>query len=977
MSQITNADRNPRIAVALTLFLLPLVYFFPAVIGKVTLAPGDGWTQILGIRVLIGQMLSQGELPLWNPYIFAGMPLLASIQPGALYPPTWLFAVFSPQTAMNLLVLTTYHVALFGTYLFARRTGASRIGAVIAAVTFGLGGYMVAHLGHTNRINAAAWLPWILLAIEQLHRQSRWRWVAFGAVFIALQQFAGDPQMTAYSAMLAGAYTIFTIVFRTRSADRKRFVGLLWAMVMCGGLLSMIQVLPARELQRLGDRAGIDYHYFSQFSFPPSQIFELFFPYYFGGAALEPYRVSYWGQWNLAETCGYVGMAAWLLAFAAVFTRKFFSSTKAHEETQRESARFISFWAICAVVALFLAFGSNLPFGLYKLMHKVPMYNLFRASGRNFMEMNFALGMLAGLGVTALTKLEQAVARRILLKSIALLAAIVGAAVIVYRFFDERLVMETPLPAEAGQLTNPDLYVPVAFFALSVFAVLLYARRWHSLAGAALVLVLFLDLASWGFSFEWRLIDDKTYNVAQRLADSDSVKFIKSRESDWNAFRTVSHSENPFKANTDLLNYPNISIVRGLQSVNGYDPIRLGQMAEIAGKITLDGYIAEADAFDSTHQGLNLLNAKYMLAERADVADSLPKIVIEGVSFNDPPISLMLKPGSTAVIQGQGFATELAVISAMGNSDDLPDGTPIVGVTLKTKDGRVIERQLQAGRDTSEWAIDRADVQARIKHRRAPIGESWDAGGFQGHRFLARLKFDRAEITSIELKYLANEADITIARASLFDAETGIWQPLDALALAPDRWRQVARFGAVGVYENLKVLPRAWFASHAVVVPSAEVLSAIKTGRLNNGSPVNLRDTVLLESELFGKRQLKTPLANLSPNATASEPAKSEVSVIRYQPQCIELQTNNATAGFLVLSEIYFRGWEAWVDGQRVSVERVNFTLRGVELSPGKHTVEFVFRAPSFRSGAILSAVGALLLIAGGLISRRVNKAQR
>ncbi|MDX2043629.1 MAG: YfhO family protein [Acidobacteriota bacterium] len=978
MSQISNSDRKPRIVVALTLVLLPLVYFFPAVLGKVTLAPGDGWTQILGIRVLIGQMLANGELPLWNPYIFAGMPLLASIQPGALYPPTWFFAVFSPQTAMNLLVLTTYHVALFGTYLFARRTGASRIGAVIAAVTFSLGGYMVAHLGHTNRINAAAWLPWILLAIEELHRQTRWRWVALGAIFIALQQFAGDPQMTAYSAMLAGAYTLFTLFFRTLPERRKRFVMLLWAMVVCGGLLSMIQVMPARELQRLGDRAGIDYDYFSQFSFPPSQIFELFFPYYFGGAALEPYRVSYWGKWNLAETCGYVGMVAWLLAFAAIFARKFLSPTKSREENtktdsigEKETALFIRFWAICAVVALLLAFGSYLPFGIYKLMHKVPLYNLFRASGRNFMEMNFALGMLAGLGATALTQFQQNIARRILLKSTVLLAAIVSAAVIVYRFFDERLVTETPLPTEAGQLTNPDLYVPLVFFCLSVFALLVYARRWHSLAGAALVMVLFLDLAAWGFSFEWRLIDDKTYNVAERLADSESVKFIKSRESDLNAFRTVSHSENPFKENSDLVNYPNISIARGLQSVNGYDPIRLGQMAEIAGRMTLDGYITESETLESGHQGLNLLNAKYLLAERADVADSLPKLLIEGVSFNDPPINLMLKPDSMAVIQGKGFATELAVISAMGNSDDLPDGAPVVGIILRTKDGRVIERELQAGRDTSEWAIDRADVRARTKHRRATIGESWDSGGFQGHRFLARLKFDRAEIASIEFRYLANEADITIARASLFDAETGASQPLDALPLPADRWRQVARYGAVGVYENLKVLPRAWFTRQAVVVPSVEVLSTIKTGKLNNGSAVNLRDTVLLESELFGKRQLKTPLANLSAADISKTAASEEVKVTSYKSNRIELQTNNASAGFLVLSEIYFRGWEAWVDGRRVPVERVNFTLRGVELSPGSHKVEFVFRAPSFRSGAILSAVGMLLLIAGGIISHR------
>ncbi|MEK7834172.1 MAG: hypothetical protein AAB401_24000, partial [Acidobacteriota bacterium] len=323
----------PQSAICITLFLLPLIYFFPALFGKVTLAPGDGWTQIFGIRILVGRMIAAGELPLWNPYIFAGMPLLASIQPGALYPPTWLFAVLSPQTAMNVLVLTTYHLALFGTYLFARRIGCNRVGAMISAVTFSFGGYMLAHLGHTNRINAAAWLPWILLAIEScgttcqvvpgqagsLSHQKLWRWVTAGALFIALQIFAGDPQMTLYTAMTAAAYALF-LLFRAEPKSRAKFAAALAAMAICGALLSMIQLLPARELLKLGDRAGIDYQYFAQFSFPPSQLLALFFPYFFGGAATAPYSVPYWGKWNLTETCGYVGMAAWLLAFAAWYS---------------------------------------------------------------------------------------------------------------------------------------------------------------------------------------------------------------------------------------------------------------------------------------------------------------------------------------------------------------------------------------------------------------------------------------------------------------------------------------------------------------------------------------------------------------------------------------------------------------------------------------------------------------------------------
>ena len=72
----------------------------------------------------------------------------------------------------------------------------------------------------------------------------------------------------------------------------------------------------------------------------------------------------------------------------------------------------------------------------------------------------------------------------------------------------------------------------------------------------------------------------------------------------------------------------------------------------------------------------------------------------------------------------------------------------------------------------------------------------------------------------------------------------------------------------------------------------------------------------------------------------------------------------------LILSEIYYRGWEAWIDGKREPVERVNYTLRGVMLPAGEHRVEFVFLAPSFRTGAVYSLLGVILLLGGLVISR-------
>src|SRR5262249_58193615 len=139
LSEKEPAGLPVRIVAAAALILLPLIYFYQAALGMITLVPDAGLTQNLGVRILIGQMLRDGHLPLWNPYIFAGTPLLASAYPGALYPPNWLFALLLPTAAMHVVVITTYHLAIIGTYLSGRRLGLTRLAALVAelALTFG------------------------------------------------------------------------------------------------------------------------------------------------------------------------------------------------------------------------------------------------------------------------------------------------------------------------------------------------------------------------------------------------------------------------------------------------------------------------------------------------------------------------------------------------------------------------------------------------------------------------------------------------------------------------------------------------------------------------------------------------------------------------------------------------------------------------------------------------------------------------
>ncbi|MGH9939948.1 MAG: YfhO family protein, partial [Blastocatellia bacterium] len=803
------------------------------------------------------------------------------------------------------------------------------------------------HMGHTSRIAAAVWAPWILLAIENLYERLSWRWVALGAAFIALQLFAGEPQMNFYTALVCGAYTLFSLLLREERERRRKFLFGAAAMSICGALLSAVQLLPERELLKMGERAAISYEYFSGYSFPPANILTFVFPFFFGGGTLPSTIVPYWGLWTVDETCGYFGLLTLLLALVALFG------------SRRRSLAW--FWGGTALVSLALSFGDYLPFGLNHVLHGTPVYNLFRASGRHMYEFTFSLATLAGLGASYIAQSERKAVGRALRRGSIVFVAMVAVTIIVYRFFgDYLLVGPVSRVPGADSLANYEAWVPMVFAALSLGALWIFARRRNGYGGALMVVVVFADLAFFSLAFNWGWREFLT-GVSARLQDPPAVQFIKSREADLNSFRVVSYAPRPYGYNYDELNLPNVSIARGLQSVNGYDALRLIRHGAVSGDMGSDGMISDPSVFDPAHQGLNMLNAKYALRLSAATNDQKRIVEIEGVRFDEELLSLSLTPGAKAEISLAGVsASELALVSTMSHSIHIPDDTPMVGIRIHAKDGRVIELDLKAGRDTAEWAYDNEEVRAAIKHRRPKVAESFPADGFPSNRYLARLPFERAEIERIEFNYLAPDASVLILRAALIDSKTGATTILSPIHFQTGRWRMLAAFEEVEVYENLKALPRAWFARRAAADLSAGVLRTIRTGAMKDGSAFDPAETVLFEKEDFGAREVVLP--------RIGDPANARAKVTRYEPQRIEIETRNGQPGFLVLSEMYYRGWEAWIDGRRAPVERVNYVLRGLAVPAGDHRIEFVFRAPSFRNGAAYTLLGVLLLLvsAGG-----------
>jgi uncharacterized membrane protein YfhO len=87
----------------------------------------------------------------------------------------------------------------------------------------------------------------------------------------------------------------------------------------------------------------------------------------------------------------------------------------------------------------------------------------------------------------------------------------------------------------------------------------------------------------------------------------------------------------------------------------------------------------------------------------------------------------------------------------------------------------------------------------------------------------------------------------------------------------------------------------------------------------------------------------------------ANDPSKDLVVVEQYEPDTFRLRTSSDAAGLLVLSEIYYPAWNAYVDGASTPILVADHTLQAVTLPAGAHVVELRYESNTLRVGLIIS----------------------
>mgnify|MGYP002336069063 CR=1 FL=1 len=930
----------------LALIVLTLLCFHKLAFTDGIIARGDTYIYFYPYWAARDAALRAGYIPLWTPDIFMGAPMLADSQVGVLYPPNWLTIYLNTPDAIRVSILLHEAWMALGAYLLARRAlGLSRLAAVLAAALFAFGGHVGGHVEQINQLQGLAWIPWAFWAFHTTLEQTTWRgrlrFLPLLALVMALQVLCGHTQIVFVTGVGLAIYGVFIYtdiqnVEGLNQPDKNSLSFLSWRTWRLGGsfflssilllilaavgavLLTLPQLAPTLELISLSNRqGGLSQSGATAFSLSPLVL---------GRALLPNYDTSMFGEY-----IAYIGVAGLGLAIIGIFY------------TPRRKL----VWIVLAVVGIALALGIYNP--LYWTLASLPGFNFFRVPARWMALFALAAAMLAGLGLQALLD-----GKRPRLPVFALIIVVITGLI--------GLTFLTPYAPEASYV--PGLFAPAlrALFAWGVALLLfigflaLHLWRWKPI-GTLDSSSLLLWRGGWGVRLIFALAlleillaaSTQPYNDLSAPDAYDARRFTVSQLQAFNADETVpgrilsisdllfdpgdravlearyqalgmseAAIRNSFidlKMNEVLS--PNQPLRWGIPTVDGFGgglvpTVYYTWFASLLtpnGLPAVDGRLREALALPEECRGGCIPEQRWLdlMGVRYLIVDKVADFWQESVAY-DTTFEVSLSSGQTYVPIYPAFeATALDVLYAA-------DAPP----TLNIDDSEITGETLALGAG-------------------APALE-----GFQ----IVRFTFEpRAEVFGT----LNAQTDTRIRAITLVDMRADeVFQQMTTDA----NW-QLTLSSDVKVYERAVPAPRAFIVSNIVTVPDDAgsihaALQLMDTPDFDPSTTAVLTTNDLLTSE------------SLTLNAT--------VTLTHYEAERVEIDVNTDQAGYLVLTDAWYPGWHATVNGIETPIYRADVMFRAVHVPAGASTVIFTFSPTAYPLALYIGGAAWLLLTVFGLI---------
>ncbi|HEY8515792.1 MAG TPA: hypothetical protein VIS07_09805 [Candidatus Binatia bacterium] len=354
----------------------------------------------LPARVYNGEMLRAGEIPFWNPHVFAGYPHYALIQNNALYPLSALFDLIEPISGMGFSILL--HLALAGclTFAFLRAQGLADAPAFVGAAAFELNGMFLVRISAPSYVFSGTWLPLMLLGALRLARSGEIRagWPLLIAVTLSV--LGGHPQITSLCLTMTGAFLVVEVLATAgerRVARLAHAVGAMAVLVVLGVGVAGFQVVPFLELMGSSARGAEPLEVYRRSTLPFTGLLQAIVPDVFG----HPNETNYW----FAELAHLVdGIAdderGWVLNYCGqnLYTGLVPPVLAAVAVARSSRRRAVLFLAAVAIASLGILLGGPL---LDLAYFTIPGFRHSRPDRVVFLYMS-AVALLAAYGFAAL-----------------------------------------------------------------------------------------------------------------------------------------------------------------------------------------------------------------------------------------------------------------------------------------------------------------------------------------------------------------------------------------------------------------------------------------------------------------------------------------------------------------------------------------------------------------------------------------------
>jgi hypothetical protein len=262
----------------LVIFAVGILFF-----GRLVLHPSwvlyTDFSDLLTYQVpqewfLVSSLHETGELPLWCPYTFGGMPFIHDIQVGAFYPPHLVLYLLPAELvgpALSWLIVAHVIVAGWTMFAYARSRDLDDTCALLSAAGYMYSGkWLLSTLAGGQYITIGlAWLPLVLLLLDRAVRGAGLVAATWAGATLALVVLGSHPQFTFYAAILLGLWTLPLALQRAGALagprrswaatclELGRWLGLLCWCGLVALALAAVQLLPTIEAASQTTRSAI------------------------------------------------------------------------------------------------------------------------------------------------------------------------------------------------------------------------------------------------------------------------------------------------------------------------------------------------------------------------------------------------------------------------------------------------------------------------------------------------------------------------------------------------------------------------------------------------------------------------------------------------------------------------------------------------------------------------------------------------